>query len=74
VFNTGQHNTRAHNSSTSGVPFECFADTRQVVVRRPASLWDADCRQVIVRDVAYEARTYQVVFAVLRDETHIIQV
>mgnify|MGYP001472224306 CR=1 FL=1 len=75
MFNSGQHNTRIHNgNAVFGIPYECFADTRQVIAGHPAFLLDADCRQLIGRGIVHEARTYQIVYAVLRDETHVIQV
>ncbi len=75
MFNSGQHNTRVHNgSAVFGSPYECFADTRQFIAGHPAFLLDVDSRQSVVRSITHDARTYQVVYAVLLDETHVIQV
>lgn len=73
MFNTSRHNSQTHNGGPPGWPYIGFADTRQRVLGFRNPLVEADSRQIIQNDSTRDARTRQVVFAVVLEETHVIQ-
>ena len=72
MFNTAPHNAQVHNGGTPGVPFAGYVGTKQ-------EIWsffevDISCQQTVWNEVPGDIATAQVVFGVLRDETHVIEV
>ena len=74
MFNTGRHNTQIHNGGPPGWPYAMRADTRQTVLGFHHPLLEADTRQTIQNAAVRDAWTRQLVFNIVLDETHIIQV
>ena len=74
MFNTAPHNTQAHNSGTPGIPIIRDADTRQTILGYRYPLAETVCQQTVWHEDPHDVMAVQVVFAVLREETHIIRV
>ncbi len=74
MFNSAPFNTQVYNGGAPGLPFICYVATRQTVVAIRDPLVQVACQQIIWRQDPGEVCTRQVVYAVLRDETHLIQV
>lgn len=72
MFNSAPFNTQTHNGGTPGVRFIGYAETRQIVLG--LYLFDVACRQIIWNEAPGDIVVVQTIYAVLRDETHVIQV
>ncbi len=74
MFNSTPFNTQVYNGGAPGSPFVGYVATRQVVIAVRDPLVEVACQQIIWRQDPGEVSTRQVVYAILRDDTHVVQV